>query len=324
MNKRQKNQQETIACIHCQQPIHPNAAVCHHCNLPQGKKRFLQSSHLILSLIIAFLGVLTATVPVIQKALKPESSSVSLEFAFSKPDSGYFIVNNTGSRPALLRELRLSFGHQYYATFDWTGLSKNTQELSQKDSAQIYRFSHQQLIGKNPFIFSYVSGEHQESLAAYEFGWQEYFPGFARQDSWQVDWCGIFTSRLQTIVDQGIVQQLDEIDVVYYNDIDQTYPSKSARINTFIDHFTEREIPIPAEHEDAIEHFLEARQLTTHLQNCLTQQPVSLELDIVNSTGQPQTLTSNIPYPAIKDFIAPLLLGQPAMSWKTVDYFFVD
>ncbi len=98
-------------CIVCYERIHGDAKKCTHCNSFQNWRRHLGFSSVVLSLLVAFVSVMTVAVPIIKSALTPNQSDVRYSFVRydSAQDPKYISVvsSNLGNRSGILKEATL-------------------------------------------------------------------------------------------------------------------------------------------------------------------------------------------------------------------------
>lgn len=107
----QTAQQELPRCRECAHVMPASALKCSKCQSFQDWRRYLAFSSTALSLVIAFLSILTVAVPVLLNAVGTNNSSASIEFLPQKTSSEIqLLVRNTGSRPAMIREIEFTLG----------------------------------------------------------------------------------------------------------------------------------------------------------------------------------------------------------------------
>ena len=110
---------KTTQCLACRETIREGATVCIKCNARQDWRRHLNFSSTILSLLIAFLSVLSIGVPSLLKSLEPLEASISASLLLAEPSrnslgSGFvktfavtLFFTNSGLKPGAIKNLTL-------------------------------------------------------------------------------------------------------------------------------------------------------------------------------------------------------------------------
>jgi hypothetical protein len=99
-------------CNSCAGQIPKHASKCQHCGSFQNWRRHLDFGNAFLALLVALVSVVGFTIPIVQKALTPNDSIVSVRFIDRTDVSFPLIVTNDGDRPAVFEEdvgIRLYF-----------------------------------------------------------------------------------------------------------------------------------------------------------------------------------------------------------------------
>jgi hypothetical protein len=99
-------------CKLCAESMPANAIKCPSCSGFQNWRSHLDFGNTFLSLIVAFLSVLTVTIPIIIKACTANNSDVAVYYIDRSDVSVPVIVANDGPRPAIMQPLaglRLEF-----------------------------------------------------------------------------------------------------------------------------------------------------------------------------------------------------------------------
>lgn len=89
-------------CRICMEPILLSATKCRFCGSYQNWRRYLQSSQVVLALLVALVSVVSLSVPIIKNAMTPDDSDLSLTYLDRADITVPIIASNKGSRPAVL------------------------------------------------------------------------------------------------------------------------------------------------------------------------------------------------------------------------------
>lgn len=183
-------------CIVCKEPINSGARKCIHCNSFQDWRKHVTGSHLVLSLIVALISVLSLGVPVIIEALKSEDSEIKISLTYAREsmatyngkgmrtfEIGFYAVNK-GNRPAALKNASIkssNLSSNWKNAVLYPGSDGKSSMVVQAGEARLLRahlFEDVEKIAKGPFVFrvdvvNFSSGEkpvviHGEPMAG---GW---------------------------------------------------------------------------------------------------------------------------------------------------------
>jgi predicted nucleic acid-binding Zn ribbon protein len=95
-------------CLVCAEPINRRALKCIHC---QGDQSWLRQrmgySSTVLSLLVALVSVMTASLPVIKETFTPKNSSLAFSPQGANQDYIALLASNQGVRPAVIRSAKL-------------------------------------------------------------------------------------------------------------------------------------------------------------------------------------------------------------------------
>jgi len=89
---------KTKACRECCEPIALDAKKCKTCSEYQDVRRFLSFSSTFLALTVAFVSVISLSIPIITKALDEKNSKINIIYQGAQNDKAYFLVTNSGTR----------------------------------------------------------------------------------------------------------------------------------------------------------------------------------------------------------------------------------
>jgi hypothetical protein len=101
----------TKSCRVCAEPINKAAQKCIHCQSEQSwVRQRLGLSSTVLSLLVALISVLTASVPILMESLATKNAKLS--FTFLSADDQYIVVfvTNAGTRPGTISQVSVIVG----------------------------------------------------------------------------------------------------------------------------------------------------------------------------------------------------------------------
>jgi hypothetical protein len=102
---------DRAACRVCLEPIRRGASKCTKCDSFQDWRRVFSINTVVLTLIVALISVISATVPVLKEALTPHRSDVRISILEIGPDAITVVVSNLGNRAAILKRTSLRVQH---------------------------------------------------------------------------------------------------------------------------------------------------------------------------------------------------------------------
>jgi hypothetical protein len=89
-------------CRQCRREMPAGAKLCSHCSSYQDWRGYLPISSTVLALLVALIGVASATLPAAVAALHHPNSAVKIASPVINGEEVYLVVSNTGDRPAAI------------------------------------------------------------------------------------------------------------------------------------------------------------------------------------------------------------------------------
>jgi hypothetical protein len=126
-----------VRCKICKEEIPNGAIYCTHCNRYQDFRRLFGISSTVLSLLVALVAVLSATLPTLIKILTPSHSDVHCSLLDWQGFQVRLVVANKGISPAVVKGLNLTPGVKG-AFFQLEG----TQQVLEPGKYQILTFDN--------------------------------------------------------------------------------------------------------------------------------------------------------------------------------------
>lgn len=96
-------------CIVCKGAIHSGAQKCIHCESFQDWRSHFGFSAVVLSLLVALISVITASVPVLQRVATPNLADVRYAIVGCSTDDIRVLASNVGNRVAILTDARFEY-----------------------------------------------------------------------------------------------------------------------------------------------------------------------------------------------------------------------
>jgi len=98
---------DTKKCKYCKSDIDKQASYCIHCSHYQNWRRFFKVSNSSLALFIALITVLSSTLPILNKMLEKEETSLTFSFLESTDGNFDILVTNEGNKRGVIGSIKL-------------------------------------------------------------------------------------------------------------------------------------------------------------------------------------------------------------------------
>lgn len=300
-------------CIACGSDIVHFASVCKECGTSQSWMRYLKSSHIVLSLLVALIAILSFAIPKYQEMRISDTSSVSAEFAFADSSRAYVIISNHGKRPALIKEVSIKLG-DYALMLEYSRVdSASSSSVLKARSTSILYLDPKKVI-RNSLLEDFSSGEEEESKAEYVSYWLEYFPKDDNEENWEEDWIALGLRSIQQHLIELDFDALDEMT------LDYEIPNNRSRIKEVERFYQDSPISDYEDDYEYIDLFNKIDSTLMFIEKYFVDK-ASINIDFFNSNGAREQIKISLDYHKIRDYIFTFYLSN-SLPKNQLEYFF--